>query len=124
MRKITILIGGQRIEAVLDDSRTAEAIWSSLPLKGTAYRWGDEFYFYIKARCEPEQPREEVEEGDLGYWLEGGAFCIFFGRTPASKGSKPRAASPVNVFGRVVKGLERLRGIGTRAEVLVRRAEG
>jgi len=32
----------------------------------------------------------------------GSAFCIFFGPTPASTGEKPRAASPVNVVGRVL----------------------
>jgi hypothetical protein len=32
----------------------------------------------------------------------GSAFCIFFGPTPASDGPEPRAASPVNVLGRVL----------------------
>ena len=39
--------------------------------------------------------------GDLGYWPPGRAFCIFFGPTPASRGTECRPASPVNVFGRV-----------------------
>jgi len=39
--------------------------------------------------------------GDLGYWPPGSAFCIFFGPTPASRGSEIRPASPVNVFGRI-----------------------
>ncbi len=30
------------------------------------------------------------------------AFCIFFGSTPASRGATPVAASPVNVFGRLL----------------------
>ena len=37
----------------------------------------------------------------MGYWPVGNAFCIFFGRTPASRGDEIRPASPVNVFGRV-----------------------
>ena len=50
---------------------------------------------------EPEA-RADVSVGDLGYWPPGNAFCIFFGRTPASSGSAPRAASPVTVVGRIV----------------------
>jgi len=39
--------------------------------------------------------------GDLGYWPPGHAFCIFFGRTPVSRGNEIRPASAVNVFGKV-----------------------
>jgi hypothetical protein len=42
-----------------------------------------------------------VEVGDLGYWPSGNAFCIFFGSTPVSQGNEVRAASAVNVIGRV-----------------------
>ena len=43
-----------------------------------------------------------VDVGDLAYWPPGQAFCIFFGRTPASRGEECRAASPVNVVGKIV----------------------
>jgi hypothetical protein len=49
-----------------------------------------------------ENPKEVVKMGDLGYWPLGNAFCIFFGRTPASRGNEIRPASPVNVFARVI----------------------
>jgi hypothetical protein len=42
-----------------------------------------------------------VDEGDLAYWPTMPAFCIFFGPTPVSTGNRPRAASPVNVFGKI-----------------------
>lgn len=48
-----------------------------------------------------ENAKEVVEKGDLGYWPPGSAFCIFFGPTPASRGSEIRPASAVNVFGKV-----------------------
>ena len=44
---------------------------------------------------------EVVELGDLAYWPPGHAFCIFFGPTPASRGDECRAASPVNVVGKI-----------------------
>ncbi|MFQ6074815.1 MAG: cyclophilin-like fold protein [Candidatus Bathyarchaeia archaeon] len=81
---------------------TAEAILGVLPIRSRVNRWGDEIYFTIPLRVEEENPQQEVEVGDLGYWPPGNAFCIFFGRTPASTGERPRAASPVNVFGRVL----------------------
>jgi len=46
--------------------------------------------------------RADVEVGEFGYWPVGRAFCIFFGPTPASRGDKPRAASPVNPVGHLL----------------------
>jgi hypothetical protein len=39
--------------------------------------------------------------GALAYWPPGNAFCIFFGRTPASRGDEIRAASAVNRVGKI-----------------------
>jgi hypothetical protein len=101
MRKITITAGRVSATATLDDSRTAGAIWDALPIEARAGTWGDEIYFSIPVRCDPESPQEVVGMGDLGYWPPGSAFCIFFGPTPASRGQEIRPAGPVNVFGRV-----------------------
>ena len=93
---------GEVFAEFTDESpRTAQAIWDALPLEAKASTWGDEIYFSIPVDVDPENPREVVEMGDLGYWPPGSAFCIFFGPTPASKGDKIRPASPVNVFGRI-----------------------
>ena len=80
---------------------TARAIINALPIESSVNRWGEEVYFSTKVRQDEEKSQEEVEVGDIGYWPPGKGFCIFFGKTPASTGSKPRAASPVNVFGRI-----------------------
>ena len=84
-----------------ENSETARAIWEALPIEARANTWGDEIYFSIPVEAGAENPREVVEMGDLGYWPPGKAFCIFFGRTPASRGDEIRPASPVNVFGKV-----------------------
>ncbi len=101
MRKIRITAANVTREALLNTSQTANAIWDALPVDGRGSTWGDEIYFTIPVTCAPEAPREVVEMGDLGYWPPGGAFCIFFGPTPASRGEEIRPASPVNVFGRI-----------------------
>ena len=99
--RIRITAGDVTAYAELNDSNTAAAIAAALPLEGRANTWGDEIYFSIPVDCEPENGREVVDLGDLGYWPPGTAFCIFFGRTPASRGDEIRPASPVNVFGKV-----------------------
>jgi uncharacterized protein len=101
-RRIRITAGSVKADAVLDESSTAQAVWSALPLSIPGETWGDEIYFGIPVKARPEQPQETVELGDLGYWPPGSAFCIFFGPTPMSRGAEIRPASPVNVFGRVM----------------------
>ena len=92
------------IEAEIDhdrNPRTASALLGALPIESSASCWGEEVYFTIQAAASAEDSQEEVEVGELAFWPPGNAFCIFFGRTPASSGNKPRAASPVNVFGKI-----------------------
>ena len=101
-RKIRITAGRVSVEAALNGSRTAAAIWDALPLSVPGETWGDEIYFGIPVKAEAEDARAVVELGDLAYWPPGSAFCIFFGRTPASRGDEIRPASPVNVVGRVL----------------------
>jgi hypothetical protein len=101
--RITINAGSVTMEAELNDSPTAQAVWEALPITGRANIWGDEIYFAIPVQAgEGPDARADVEVGELGYWPVGSAFCIFFGPTPASDGPEPRAASPVNVLGRVL----------------------
>ncbi|HPJ93410.1 MAG TPA: cyclophilin-like fold protein [Deltaproteobacteria bacterium] len=103
MTMITISIEDVTIRAELFDTPTAEAIERLLPLTGTANVWGDEIYFTIPLEVDMEaDAREDVEVGELGYWPSGPAFCIFFGPTPVSTDERPRAYSPVNVFGRTL----------------------
>ena len=102
MVKIKITSGGVTAFAELNDSPTAQAIWDTLPIQAQANTWGDEIYFAIPVRRGQEQgAREVVQMGELGYWPPGHAFCIFFGRTPASHGDEIRAASAVNIIGTV-----------------------
>jgi hypothetical protein len=98
-----IVIKDVAVEAELNDSATAEKIWETLPVIGRANTWGEEIYFTIPVQAGPApDAREEVQVGELGYWPVGHAFCIFFGPTPASTDDQPRAASPVNIVGRVL----------------------
>ncbi len=102
-RKIRISSGDVSVEAELNDKPTTQKVWEALPIEAHANTWGDEVYFGIPVQAESEpDARTEMEVGELAYWPTGRAFCIFFGRTPASTGDAPVAASPVNILGRVL----------------------
>jgi hypothetical protein len=101
-RTIRITAGKVSAEAVLNDSPTATKIWEALPIEGRGSTWGEEIYFAIPVEVAQERDaREIVAVGDLGYWPPGTAFCVFFGRTPASTDDRPRAASAVNIIGKI-----------------------
>lgn len=101
--RVKIKARGIELQAELNSSETAKKIYSNLPIKGIVNRWGDEVYFEIPFHVGIEKgfAKEVVEKGDLGFWPSGDCFCIFFGKTPASKGDEIRPASAVNVFGKV-----------------------
>jgi len=122
--RVKISAGTVEAEAELDSSRTAQAIWSALPFSSTAHRWGDEVYFTIPVKLESESQKDVVEKGDLGYWPPGSAFCIFFGRTPASRGNEIRPASPVNVFGKVTGSPEAFQKVKEGSAIKVERLVG
>jgi len=112
MKTISITAGKVSLRAELNEGPTAEKIWQALPIEAKANTWGDEIYFGIPVRAEEEPgAKEDVEVGQLGYWPPGNAFCIFFGPTPASSGATPRAASPVNLLGRVLGDAKELRKV-------------
>jgi hypothetical protein len=121
-RKIRISAGRVTAEAVLNGSATASAVWDALPLSIPGETWGDEIYFGIPVKAKAENAREVVELGDLGYWPPGSAFCIFFGKTPASRGEEIRPASPVNVFGRVLGDPTVFKSVRSGTTVRVERA--
>ncbi len=118
-RTIQIKVNGIEVEAILNNSRTAQAIWEALPIVASINTWGDEVYFAIPVKLELEKGQELVAAGDLGYWPTGNAFCTFFGPTPMSRGEEIRPASAVTVFGKVVGDATVLRNSSSGAKIIV-----
>ncbi len=122
-RKIRIAAGNVNMEAELTESETASALWEALPITGAANVWGEEIYFQVPVETPLEtSAREEMEVGDIAYWPPGNAFCIFFGKTPASVDDTPRAASAVNPLGKVNGNPKDFLSVRPGEEVLLERA--
>jgi len=120
LQRIVIKASGVAFEAELNDSMTGKAIYGALPIRAKGQRWGGEIYFNIPVSCELEEDsRDVLEEGELGYWPPGTAFCIFFGPTPASGGDEIRAASAVNIVGKMKGDLSGLWDVPDGAEVCI-----
>jgi len=118
-----IKIKTSTVEAIakLNDTSTAQAVWEALPLKARVNLWGDEIYFSIPVKLKLENGQETVNIGDLGYWPQGPAFCIFFGPTPMSKGTEIRPASAVNIFGKIIGDARIFKQVSSGAEITVER---
>ena len=120
MTQIKIEFENTSIDAVLNNSETADKIKKILPLSNSVNTWGDEIYFSIGVNDGEIDSKEVVELGDLGYWPPGNAFCLFFGLTPGSEGDKIMPASPVNIIGKILSDLEILKSIKSGEKVSVK----
>jgi hypothetical protein len=124
-RKIRIVIGELMAEAELNESKTAQLIWDALPIEARTNLWGEEIYFGIPVKTGPEEgAREVVSAGELGYWPTGHAFCIFFGPTPASRGNEIRAASAVNIIGKVFSDPKAFRKARDGVKIVLEKVQG
>ncbi len=127
MKKMTIAsraIGEVEADLFEEQSpQTVKALWAVLPITARANTWGNEIYFSIGVTVGRENAKDVVEMGALAYWPPGQAFCIFFGPTPASRGEECRAASPVNVMGRVKGDPTVFKGVRHGDEITLKKGE-
>jgi hypothetical protein len=63
-----------------------------------------------------EKATKEVDKGAIAYWPLGKALCIYY--------EKIEPYSPVNVFGKILEGLENFKSVKTgRTNITVRKSE-
>jgi hypothetical protein len=123
-QRIKIRAGNVEVVAELNDGPTAKAVAAVLPIRAKGRCWGGEIYFAIPVKGGLEaDSRDVVDVGELGYWPTGSAFCIFFGPTPASSADEPRAASAVNILGRIDGDVSGLWDVPNDAEVIIEAVE-
>lgn len=117
MRRISFGFKDFTVEAELLEDRcpeTCKRVWRALPLEAEIEIWKEEIYFQIPVKMPPENPTSTTTAGDVSYWPEGPALCIFFGS------SQP--ISPVSTFARINSGVDKLRGLSSGNHVTVRKA--
>ena len=107
------------MQAELNNTRTAKSLFRTLPIKAQVDTWDDEIYFDVPLSMEIEDGGEVVEMGAVAYWPDGPSLCLFFGRTPASRGDEIRATSPVTLLGRIVGYPKVLRAVRSGAWITV-----
>ncbi|MFQ5909456.1 MAG: cyclophilin-like family protein [Thermoplasmata archaeon] len=103
MTRFRLVAGDMALEGSFTDEnpRTVQVILNSLPIEGSAMRWGEEVYFSTDIEIPEENGRQDMEIGEVAFWPAGKAIAVFFGRTPASVSDQPRAFENVNVFGKL-----------------------
>jgi hypothetical protein len=120
MARIRFDFGSLTLDAELLDTPTARAIAAALPLSSSALTWGEEVYFDVPVDVAREAgARAVITPGEIAYWPQGPAIAIGFGRTPISKGSETRLASPCNVFAKALGDVKTLAKVKTGEKVAV-----
>ncbi|MBI4846511.1 MAG: hypothetical protein HY810_08625 [Candidatus Omnitrophica bacterium] len=80
---------------------TAKQVFNALPVDAKICLWGEEIYFKTDIKASAENATKNVDIGDVAYWPQGRAICVFFGTTPLSTDEKPVPTSEVVVIGRI-----------------------
>ena len=120
MIQIKIEINNKTFMAELNSTKTASLFAGRLPMDIELSRWGDEYYGDCYVTPDNSDPAKEIMEiGELAVWAPGKAFCIFFGKTPASTGDEPRAASAVVSIGKIKTEIAKLKPLGGRVSAKI-----
>ncbi|MCS7180345.1 MAG: cyclophilin-like fold protein [bacterium] len=107
------------IEAEIFQTEFGKKIIEALPFTTKAKLWGKEIYFEIPVKSSIQNPKNEVEKGDIGYWPDGNCMCLFFGPTPISKGDKIIPASAIEIIGKIKSDLKILESIKSGEKIIV-----
>jgi hypothetical protein len=84
----------------LNDTTASKELFNQLPIEAELSLWGQEIYFPLEVKLSPQYTTTEVNQGDIAYWPQGRALCVFYGPTPISNTNKPFPASPVVILGK------------------------
>ena len=127
MPRIRFELGTLTLDAELLDTPTARLVAAALAtaaLTSSAQTWGEEVYFEVPIDAAREKDaRAVVVPGEIAYWPDGRCIAIGFGRTPISRGSETRLASPCNIFAKALSDVKALAAVRSGAAIKVRMLE-
>lgn len=120
MQKVDFSTDDFAFTARFNDSPAAKKLLKGMPIRSMVSTWGDEIYFDTGISAPADNATLDVSPGDIAYWPAGTSLCVFFGKTPASKGTdKPVPASPVVIVGSTDASPDDLRSIPANQEITV-----
>jgi hypothetical protein len=108
--------------AVLDGSDISNEIWLSLPLSSDINMLGSQMYFVMSLDTKVKGDAKIFEKGDIAYWPEADALCIFFGPTPLSVDERPVAAFPMKKIGHITEECGNMEFSGDRTRITMERS--
>ena len=121
-KKCKICIKSHEIIIKLKDTKTAELIWSNLPMISESNTWGEEIYFYTSIANTLEADSKQIMTlGEIAYWPTGKAIAIGYGRTPISIKEEIRLADKCNVWGKTKYDLKKLKNITPGEEIFIKK---
>ena len=102
--RVAVLKAGRRsVRLELLETRTADLIWSMLPLYSIAETWGESLHFDTPIKAGRERTaRLNVTPGDVCLWTEDERVVLAWGETPISGRNGVRLMRPCNVWARTI----------------------
>jgi len=98
--RIAILQAGRvALRLRLLQSRTADLIWSALPLHSIIETWGDSIHFDTPMKTGRERSAKiNVSPGEVCFWTEDERVVLAWGPTPISRPNEVRLMRPCNIW--------------------------
>ena len=102
-RQAVLTAGRVSVRIRLLQTRTADLIWSALPLHSIVETWGDSIHFDTPLRIGRERTAKlNVTPGDVCFWTEDERVVLAWGPTPISRPSEVRLMRPCNVWAEAI----------------------
>jgi hypothetical protein len=102
--RIAVLQAGRvTLRLQLNQTRTAELIWSVLPLHSIVETWGDSIHFDTPIKTGRERGAKlNVSPADVCFWTEDERVVLAWGPTPISRRNEVRLMRPCNIWAKAL----------------------
>jgi hypothetical protein len=122
LSNITIRTRSGEWTAELDGSDISNEIWLSLPFSADINMLGSQIYFMMPLESRTKGDSKIFEKGDITYWPEADALCVFFGPTPLSTDDRPVVSFPMKKIGHVITDCSDMEMSGDRTRITLERS--
>lgn len=121
-RVARLQVGNVSLRLQLLQTKTADLIWSALPLHSIAETWGDSIHFDTPLRTGRERTAKlNVEPGDVCFWTEDERVVLAWGATPISRPNEVRLMRPCNIWAKAIDDPQMLKTITPGVKVVLSR---